>query len=165
MGHLATVLVKLLFKAGSPLVELGEVHLGHLANMLAVDEETERLLFQTVSVTMRAGDSIHKTIGPFLYGCRLVVGGHLADIVGNAGEATAVTAFAIDVDAHIVAGAIEDYVKGLVAEIGQRVVEREVVEAAKAFQLAVHIVGGGVFAQNVKSAVTYAFLWVWDDLF
>ena len=160
--HLAAVFVEFFFQSADPVEEFRQVHFGHLADVLAVDEEAERLLLQAVSVAAGAGHGVHKARGPFLDGCRLLVGGHLVDIVGYARESAAIGAFGVHLYAHIVAGAVEDDVHRLVAEAFERVVEREMVARRQVLQLAVHIVRRRVFAQHVEAAVADALLGVGD---
>ena len=154
---------KTLFEVKKAVVEFGEVELGHFAYVETVDFKGKAFGFEPVTVTFGAGDGVHEGVGPFLQGRGAFVGGHLHDVVDDALEAGAVVHFVCVLHASEVAGAVEDGVHGIFGEGLDGVVDGEMVVAPQVFQLAVEIVGGAVFAQNLEGTLTDAFGRVGDE--
>ena len=164
MRHLLVALVELWLQCPQPLLQLQQVHVCQLADIFIQYAKGEALGLQAVSVTFGTRHGIHKARRPLLQAGGTLVAGQLGDIVHYALELAEVARVLGVLDAGEVVAAVEDGVHGLLAEVLEGVVKREVVVLAHELQLAVDVVGGRVFPQYLDGAVLDALLGVGDEL-
>ena len=164
MRHLQVALVELRLQCPQPFLQLQQVHVGQLADVLIQYAKGQRFGLQAVPVTFGARHGIHKRGRPLLQAGGTLVAGQFGDIVHDALELAEVARIFGVLNAGEMVAAVEDGVDGLLAEVLEGIVEREVVVLAHEFQLAVDVVGGRVFPQHLDGAVLDALLGVGDEL-
>ena len=130
MCYLLVLRIQLVLYRRQPFVQLRDIEISHLRDVLISDLESERFLFQSLSMAFGTLCRSQELCCPFLACCRVIILHDVGEVFDDAIEGHEIIACCMNdtlVDAHALHGAIHDLVDSLLWNVFIRCLEIAVV--------------------------------------